>query len=54
VGDARPTKLAAALDVSRDTIERRVKDGTLKATKALGATIVSADSVKALFEDVKQ
>ena len=35
------TKLAAALGVSRRTIERRIKDGTLQATKMLGATIVS-------------
>ena len=45
----RVDELAAALGVCSKTIERRIKDGTLKATRALGATIISAESVKALF-----
>lgn len=45
----RVDELAAALGVSRRTIERRIKDGTLKSTRALGVTLVSAESVAAIF-----
>jgi transcriptional regulator of acetoin/glycerol metabolism len=46
----RVNTLAAELKVSRRTIERRIKDGTLKAFKVVGITLIDAESVKALFE----
>ena len=46
----RVDELAKAIGVSRRTIERKIKDGTLKSTKALGARLVLAESVTALFE----
>jgi excisionase family DNA binding protein len=46
----RTDELARLLGVSRATIERRIKDGTLKTTKILGVRLIDAESVKALFE----
>jgi excisionase family DNA binding protein len=43
-------QLAATLKVNRRTIERRIKDGTLKAFKVVGITLIDDESVKALFE----
>jgi hypothetical protein len=43
-------ELAWKLGVHRRTIERRIGDGTLKSTNVLGRRLVTADSVKALFE----
>jgi hypothetical protein len=45
----RVNELAATLKVNRRTIERRIKDGTLKAFKVVGITLIDAKSVKALF-----
>ena len=46
----RVNELAATLKVNRRTIERRIKDGTLKAFKVVGITLIDAESVKAMFE----
>jgi excisionase family DNA binding protein len=46
----RINELAEALKVSRSTIERRITDGTLKAFKVVGITLIDAESVKAMFE----
>jgi excisionase family DNA binding protein len=45
----RVDELAPLLGVSVRTIKRRVADGTLKSTKALGVRLISAESVRALF-----
>jgi hypothetical protein len=49
----RVNELAATLQVNRRTIERRIKDGTLKAFKVVGITLIDAESVKALFKPRK-
>jgi excisionase family DNA binding protein len=46
----RVNELAGMLKVNRRTIERRIKDGTLKAFKVVGITLIDAESVKALFD----
>lgn len=46
----RVDELTSALDVSRGTIDRRIKDGTLKAAKVLGVRLIEPESVRALFE----
>jgi excisionase family DNA binding protein len=46
----RVNEAAKLLGVSRRTIERRIKDKTLKTTKMLGVRLIEAESVKALFE----
>ena len=46
----RVDELTSALGVSRDTIDRRIKDGTLKAGKVLGVRLIEPESVRALFE----
>ena len=46
----RIDEAARLLGVSRNTIYRRIADGVLKTSGALGVTIVSAESIKALFE----
>jgi excisionase family DNA binding protein len=45
----RVDEAAKKLGVSRDTIERAIKKGTLKSTKRLGVRLVSAESARALF-----
>jgi excisionase family DNA binding protein len=46
----RVNELASTLKVNRRTVERRIKDGTLKAFKIVGVRLIDAKSVKALFE----
>jgi len=46
----RVDEAAKLLGVSRATITRRMKDGTLKTRKVLGMRLIEAESVKALFE----
>jgi excisionase family DNA binding protein len=46
----RPDEAAKLLGVSRKTIQRRINNGTLVSTKVLGGRLISAESVKALFE----
>jgi excisionase family DNA binding protein len=43
-------ELAWKLGVHRRTIERRIGDGTLKSTNVLGHRLVTAESVRAMFE----
>ena len=47
----RVDEVAEMLGVCRRTVERAISDGRLIATKRLGATLVQAQSIKALFED---
>jgi excisionase family DNA binding protein len=42
-------EVAARCRVSRRTVERRIKDGTLRATKDMGGTRIVAASVFALL-----
>jgi hypothetical protein len=44
----RVNELAATLKVNRRTIERRIKDGTLKVSKVVGITLIDAKSVKTM------
>jgi excisionase family DNA binding protein len=46
----RVNELAETLKVNRRTIERRIKDGTLRAFKVVGVTLIDAESVKAMFD----
>jgi excisionase family DNA binding protein len=41
---------AAILGVHPDTIRRRVKDGSLSATKVCGRFLIFADSIDAMLE----
>jgi excisionase family DNA binding protein len=50
----RVDELAQALRVSRRTIERAIRDGRLVSTRRLGARLVSAESVRALFGEVNR
>jgi excisionase family DNA binding protein len=43
-------ELAWKLGIHRRTIERRIKDGTLMSTNVLGRRLVTAESVRAMFE----
>lgn len=45
----RINELADALGVSRITIDRKIKSGELRTTKALGPVLIYADSVNALL-----
>lgn len=45
----RIDELVGLLGVSKRTIERRIADGTLRSTTALGARLVDAESIRALF-----
>jgi excisionase family DNA binding protein len=49
----RVDELAKALGVHRRTIERAISSGKLKSTKALGARLVWAESVRELFDRVE-
>lgn len=44
---------AALLGVHRRTIEKKIDAGVLVSTKRLGTRLVSAESVRALFEPEK-
>jgi excisionase family DNA binding protein len=46
----RVDEVAALTGLSRKTIYRRIADGTLVSTTALGRRLVEAKSVRALFE----
>jgi excisionase family DNA binding protein len=46
----RVDEAAKLLGVHRRTIERWIDDGTLKGFKVVGARLIEAESVKALFE----
>ena len=50
----RVEELCAALGVSRTSIYRAIADGSLKSTKRLGARLIDAESVRALFGEVGQ
>ena len=41
---------AKLLGLSRKTIHRRIADGSLTSTKRLGTRLVSAESIRALFQ----
>ena len=46
----RVDEVAKMLGVCRRTVERAINDGRLVASKRLGATLIEAESVKAIFE----
>jgi hypothetical protein len=43
-------ELARKLGVNRKTIERRISDGTFKTVSMLGRRLVTAESVRGMFE----
>jgi excisionase family DNA binding protein len=47
----RVDEACALLGVSRDTIERAVKDGRLRSSKRLGRRLIDARSIEALFDE---
>jgi excisionase family DNA binding protein len=50
----RVDEACALLGVSRDTIERAVKDGRLRSSKRLGRRLIDARSIEALFDDTSE
>lgn len=49
----RVDEACALLGVSRDTIERAMKDGRLKSGKRLGRRLIDAESLRSMYQDAE-